>query len=195
MSESPALPSQDQRLTEIIQSHAHRINKIIEDVLQLSRRRSSLREKIELSPWLKTFIHNFIAQANCASDSFEIQIKDRALWSYMDDGHLKQILTNLCSNSLKYSNSDDKITIELSLVNKAPCLRVLDHGDKIAPEIAKELFKPFYTTSPSGTGLGLYISKELAELNLAKLSYAITDDDKNSFILLLPSAENTQIKI
>ncbi len=114
----------------------------------------------------------------------------------MDMGHLKQILDNLCSNALEYGDlSTDKIIVELSLLDHSPYIRIVDNGPKIDPETASHLFEPFFTTSPTGTGLGLYISRELAELNQAKLSYAITSDDKSNFMLCLPSANNSTIEI
>lgn len=196
LSEAPALSSQDQRLTEIIQSHCHRVNKIIEDVLQLSRRHPSKKEKIQLNLWVKSFLLNFIEETGCNPDTFEIDEKESDLWVYMDAGHLKQIFDNLCSNALKYGNSSNqKIMIEIALFENMPCICVLDNGSIIEAETAKHLFEPFFTTSPTGTGLGLYISKELAELNQAKLSYAVTDNNKSSFKLCLPNADNSIFEI
>ncbi len=196
LSEAPQLSDEDKRLTEIIQSHCLRVNKIIEDVLQLSRRRPSKREKINLTQWIHSYLQNFILASGCATDCFEIVVKEKSLWVYMDMGHLKQILDNLCSNALEYGDlSTDKIIVELSLLDHSPYIRIVDNGPKIDPETASHLFEPFFTTSPTGTGLGLYISRELAELNQAKLSYAITSDDKSNFMLCLPSANNSTIEI
>jgi two-component system sensor histidine kinase PilS (NtrC family) len=196
LSETPSLSSQDLRLTEIIQSHCQRVNKIIEDVLQLSRRHPSKKEKIQLNLWVETFLLNFIEETSCNPDIFEIDEQQSDLWIYMDAGHLKQIFDNLCSNALKYGNSSkQKITIEITLSENMPCICILDNGSIINTETAKHLFDPFFTTSPTGTGLGLYISKELAELNQAKLSYAITEKHKSSFKLCLPNADNSILEI
>lgn len=196
LSEAPALSTQDQRLTSIIQSHCQRVNKIIEDILQLSRRDPSKKEKINLNQWMPHYLQSFIQGIDCEPEHFKIVNKAPNLWIYMDTGHLKQILDNLCSNALKYGDSaTDKITIEISMMKNNPCIRILDNGLKIEPEVLKNLFEPFFTTSPTGTGLGLYISKELAELNQAELSYAYTDENESSFILALPRAESTVIEI
>jgi len=195
LSEAPELKTEDHRLTEIIQSHCLRMNKIIEDVLQLSRRQPSKREKIQLNLWLDNYIQGFIYDTGSSLSNFEISTKATDLCVYMDTGHLKQILDNLCSNALKYGDTSTKIIIEISLSSNSPCITLLDNGDPIKPEAASHLFEPFFTTSPSGTGLGLYISKELAELNQAKLSYAITYDNKSSFKLCLPQADSSKIEI
>ena len=196
LSESPNLSSQDQRLTEIIQAHCLRVNKIIEDILQLSRREPSKRTKINLNQWIKPYLKNFIQTYDCDSSRFEIESKMDDLWVHIDEGHLKQILDNLCSNALKYGNSNEnKIILEIILAEKSPCIRVIDNGSTIDSEISKHFFEPFFTTSSTGTGLGLYISKELAELNQAKLSYALADNNKSCFTLCLSSADNAKIEI
>ncbi len=195
LSEAPALQNEDHRLTEIIQSHCLRMNKIIEDVLQLSRRRLSKREKIHLNLWLDNYLQGFIYDTGSSLDNFEIDTKASDLWVYMDAGHLKQIFDNLCSNALKYGNLSQKVIIEINLIADSPCITIFDNGDPIDQETANHLFEPFFTTSSSGTGLGLYISKELAELNQAKLSYAISADNKSSFKLCLPKADSSKIEI
>jgi two-component system sensor histidine kinase PilS (NtrC family) len=196
LSEAPALSSEDYRLTEIIQSHCQRVNKIIEDVLQLSKRHPSYKEKINLNQWVKTNLDSFIQETHCAADCFTIRAKEADLWVYMDTGHLKQIFDNLCSNAIKYGNSKEgSIIIELCLSENSPCIKILDNGSKIDAETVKHLFEPFFTTSSSGIGLGLYISKELADLNQAKLTYAVTGDKKSCFQLCLPHADNTTVEI
>ena len=194
LSEAPSLSPQDQRMTEIIQSHCQRVNKIIEDVLQLSRRQPSKRQKIDLIPWIETYLQSFIEETACNPDEFVFNIKETNLWVYMDSGHLKQIFDNLCSNALKYGDSKTKTIIEISLSENSPCISVIDNGSEIDPKTAKLLFEPFFTTSSTGTGLGLYISKELAELNQAKLSYAFTNG-KSCFKLSLLSADTSIIEI
>lgn len=194
LSEAPDLSEQDLRLTQIIQSHSERINKIIEDILQLSRRKPSHRIKIKLNQWLKTYLQSFTQTYNCPADSFIIESTDNDLQAYMDVDHLTQILDNLCANALKYGDSSaGKITLRIELKNNKTCLKIIDHADEIPPEIASHLFEPFFTTSPTGTGLGLYISKELAELNQAKLSYALHANRKSCFTLYLPNVDHSLI--
>ncbi len=195
LSEAPSLDKEDIRLTEIIQSHCLRMNKIIEDVLQLSRRHRSKREKIQLNLWVENYLQGFIYDTGSSLDNFKISTQESDLWVYMDTGHLKQIFDNLCSNALKYGDSKQKVVIEINLFKGSPCISFFDNGKPIDSETINHLFEPFFTTSASGTGLGLYISKELAELNQAKLSYAITHDNKSSFILNLPKADSSKIEL
>lgn len=190
LSENPALSAQDKRLTEIIQTHCSRVNYIIEDILHLSKRTDSRRERILLKPWLEHFLENFSLEHAVTADAFELLQEDEPLSASMDPGHLKQIMDNLCRNALKYGKPEaGKIILHTFTLQHSPCIEVVDNGSGIGPEQLKYLFEPFFTTSPSGTGLGLYISRELAELNQAKLSYHLTDNNRSCFRLCLPDAE------
>jgi len=144
---------------------------------------------------MASYLQGFIYDTGSPLDNFEIKTKETDLWVYMDTGHLKQIFDNLCSNALKYGDTSKKIVIEISLSDSSPCITLFDNGYRMDQNTINHLFEPFFTTSPTGTGLGLYISKELAELNQAKLSYVITNDNKSSFKLCLPKADSSMIEI
>jgi two-component system sensor histidine kinase PilS (NtrC family) len=194
--ENPLLSSQDQRLTEIIRTHSVRVNDIIEDILQLSRRADSRREKIHLKPWLDNYLKNFIIEHAITTDVFTFLCPDESLTALMDAGHLRQIMDNLCRNALKYGSPEAGGIIFRTLeLLHAPCIEVIDNGIGISREHQCHLFEPFFTTSSNGTGLGLYISRELAELNQAKLSYYLTDDNRSCFRLLLLNAEQSLIDL
>jgi two-component system sensor histidine kinase PilS (NtrC family) len=94
----------------------------------------------------------------------------------MDSSHLQQIVWNLTTNALKYGQKEGQ---ELRIVlrggytedSRGAYLDVIDFGESLDPEIAQKMFEPFYTTSTGGTGLGLYITRELCECNRVTLSY------------------------
>ena len=195
LSEAPELKPQEQRLTEIIQNHCRRVNNIIEDILKLSRRNASQKQKVCLEQWLPLYVQEQNTHFPGMAEPFECEVRARILNAYIDPGHLKQIMDNLCANALKYGHPErGKILIEADLSNDMPCLRVIDHGSGIAQDDLPNLFEPFFTTSHQGTGLGLYISRELAELNQAELSYA-KYHDKSSFILTLANADHAIIEL
>jgi two-component system sensor histidine kinase PilS (NtrC family) len=196
LSENPLLSVQDKRLTEIIHNHSARVNHIIEDILQLSRRTDSRRERITLQSWLDNYLKNFYLENAVNADAFKFSCPIEPLAAFVDPGHLKQILDNLCRNSLKYGNPEaGQIDFRVFSLHKSSCIELIDNGPAISQEHQSHLFEPFFTTSSSGTGLGLYISKELAELNQAKLSYYLTDDTRNCFRLRLLNAEQTLIDL
>lgn len=196
LSDNPLLSAQDRRLTEIIQTHSVRVNHIIEDILQLSRRTDSRREKIYLNSWLDNYLENFTLEHGVNIDAFKFLYPAESFRALIDPGHLKQIMDNLCRNALKYGKPESgPIVLRVFTAQQAPCIEVVDNGTGINPKHQNHLFEPFFTTSSSGTGLGLYISKELAELNQAKLSYYLTADNRSCFRLCLLNAEHTLIDI
>ncbi len=196
LSENPNLSPQDLRLTEIIQTHSSRMNKIINDILYSSKRQPSNREKICLNEWLPEYLEAFILEQGLSAQAFALELPNQPLYAFIDPGHLKQILDNLCLNALKYGPmTQQNIILKVSLENSSPCITILDHGDQLSPEVSRHLFEPFFTTSSTGTGLGLYISRDLAELNQAKLSYVLTPDQHSSFQLRLSNAEQPKIEL
>ncbi|MFZ2727605.1 MAG: ATP-binding protein [Methylococcaceae bacterium] len=196
LAESPELSAQDQRLLDIIHSHTRRVNHIIEDILQLSRRTDSRREQIDLNQWLEKYVASFIAEQNLDNEPFKLILNPYTLMAFVDASHLKQIMDNLCQNALKYGQPQlGKIILQSRLLAQTPCIEVIDHGEGINRQQREHLFEPFFTTSSTGTGLGLYISKELAELNQAKLSYHVTSEDQTCFRLCLLNAEHTLIEL
>ncbi|MFO7705648.1 MAG: ATP-binding protein [Halopseudomonas sp.] len=174
LGESPQVTAQDQRLTEIIQQHSKRMNKVIETVLELSRRRPSEPQLIDLTLWLEQFAETFVL-SHPATDNLELQLGQHIM-ARLDPHQLNQVLDNLCSNALRYSGAEGLTrTIWLKLYihpdTDLPILEVIDHGPGISAEHIAHIFEPFYTTENSGTGLGLYISRELCESNQARLEY------------------------
>jgi two-component system sensor histidine kinase PilS (NtrC family) len=192
LSESAHISPQDQRLTEIIQNNSKRVNQIIEDVLQLSRRSLSRREKIQLQPWLNHYLQNFSLEYLVEQKSFRLYLEKEPLYAFIDPGHLKQILDNLCRNALTYGQPEKgPIILHAFIKQQSPCIEVIDNGQGIKHEHVTHLFEPFFTTSGKGTGLGLFICKELAELNQAKLDYYLTDNHRTCFRLYLSDIDRS----
>ncbi|PAU89714.1 PAS domain-containing sensor histidine kinase [Pseudomonas sp. WN033] len=173
--ESDQIVEQDQRLTEIIQQHSQRMNRVIETVLELSRRRPSEPQLINLADWVRQCADDF-RDAHPGTDQLECQIQKDVIQTRMDPSQLSQVLGNLLDNALRYSGPPGTArTIWLRLYchpeTELPVLEVIDHGPGIAEEHLSHIFEPFYTTERTGTGLGLYISRELCESNQARLEY------------------------
>jgi two-component system sensor histidine kinase PilS (NtrC family) len=186
LAEAPELSTADQRLTTIIKNHTGRINAIIEDVLNLGRRDKSHSELFELTPWLREFSEEFLRGEGEVSDAIAWHCDEPQLQCYFDPNHLRQILTNLCQNGLRHASGTDNPRVELisgSLNEEWGYLDIIDHGPGIAEEQRGNIFEPFYTTESSGTGLGLYIARELAICNQAQLRYLPGKDTGSRFRL------------
>ena len=170
LAESPHLDAGEQRLTEIIRAHSQRMNSIIEDVLQLSRRGQTHPRELELKTWLQDFIDELTRCERLTPDQVRTAFPDGDFSIRFDPGHLQQVVWNLARNALQHGGG----TLELRLgatAARLPCLEVLDRGPGIPDTVEAQIFEPFFTTTASGTGLGLYLSRELCELNRARLTY------------------------
>ena len=174
LAESPNIDDADIRLTQIISDHSKRVNTIIENIMQLGRGNKSYPQLVNLEYYLETFINDFITGNKVKTDNFIRKQEKDNIEIRFDSSHLQQILTNLCENALRHTSEDEKIKIEfhsgISENNNHPFLDIIDHGSGIDDETAAHIFEPFYTTADTGTGLGLYISRELAECNQAHLT-------------------------
>ena len=173
LAESEALNPDDLRLTEIIRTNSERVSHIIDNVLQLSRRESSQTELLQLEPWLRDFAAEFTRTLELREGELSVLDMPQNLAVRMDPSHLRQVLWNLCDNAVKYASEAGGILVELKAghtrQNKRPYLEVLDQGHGVDPKTLDKIFEPFYTDKRGGTGLGLYISRELCELNRATL--------------------------
>ena len=176
--DSPTLSAEDHHLTDIIEKNGVRVSQIIENVLQLSRRESTRQERLDIVEWLDGFVREYVetVQVDATRLNFEPPQHGRALEVEFDPSHLHQVLWNLCDNALRHGASDAKpAAIDLKLGRIAasgrPFLEVADRGRGIDPAQSERIFEPFFTTGKAGTGLGLFISRELCQTNGALLVY------------------------
>ena len=169
--ESSNLSQSDSRLTEIIQTQSERVNNIIENVMSISRRQIPNIESIELKSWLERFRTEFSEHYSLSENEFVIECKSKKRLVQMDSTQLHQVLWNLSQNAVRYSRHSPKLVMTLGIneSNERPYLDVKDTGPGIELNEAQQLFEPFFTTEKEGTGLGLYIARELCEINQANL--------------------------
>ena len=148
---------------------------IIDNVLQLSRRDSSRPERLPIKGWLDDFAAEFISTLELQEGEFSVADVATDLEARIDRSHLRQVLWNLCDNAVKYASETGGIMVEVQAgrmqAQGRPYIEVLDCGLGVDKATADKIFEPFFTARSGGTGLGLYISRELCELNRATLVY------------------------
>jgi len=176
LAESPSIGESEHRLTDIIRVNARRVSQIVDSVLALSRREAANPERLQLLPWVEDFTSEFVQTLELYEDAVRLVTVSPDIEVRMDPTHLRQILWNLCENAVKYASAAaGVIAVEISCgtlePSGRPYLEVADRGPGITPDQVEHIFEPFYTSQPGGTGLGLYISRELAERNGAALRY------------------------
>jgi two-component system sensor histidine kinase PilS (NtrC family) len=173
--ESTDLDEQNQRFIDIIQTNSGRVSEIIDNILQLSRRDNTEPQQLVLHQWTDNFVREFVATLELYEGQLSV-VNSTEVEVRMDPSHLHQVTWNLCENAVKYaSETAGAIAVELSYgrlpANGRPYLEISDHGPGIPENMQDSVFEPFATGQYGGTGLGLYICKELCERNGASLRY------------------------
>jgi two-component system sensor histidine kinase PilS (NtrC family) len=173
--ESLDLNPADRRLTQIIKTNSARVNQVIENVLQLSRRKQGTPAWLNLNAWFEELIHELIKSQGFSPLILHLQINPEDTDVFVDKEQLRQVITNLCSNAREHASEKTKLRIQMIGGRIAefnyPVVDIMDNGPGIAPDVARQIFEPFFTTRSQGTGLGLFIAKELCEANQIRLEY------------------------
>ena len=175
------------RMLQIISDNVQRLDQIIKDVLELNRRDRTNQEPIHLENFMLDFYTQFCAVERIPAFCFKIKYDNADTVIMFDRRHLNQILWNLCKNGWRHCKNEEnslKLTVSSLAKTRTVQIEISDDGDGIPEEIRSNLFEPFFTTEKTGTGLGLYIARELADANGAKLQYK-SSDSGTQFILLI----------
>lgn len=160
-----------ERLGEIIRDNTRRLDRLVSDVMQLNRRDRIATERIDLKGWLPQFLEDFCANESVPGQRFAWTAAREVVIEF-DREHLRQVLWNLLRNAVRHASEDaGSVRIELRSLARQVELNVLDNGPGVAPEHQAQLFEPFFTTDSKGTGLGLYLARELCAANRARLEY------------------------
>lgn len=163
--------AKQQRLVQIVLDNTQRINQIVQDVMQLNRRDRAQPEVFELDAMLGTFAEELGLAERLDPGVLALQVEPGAKVRF-DRGHLRQVLWNLCRNALRHGRKQPgSLVLAMKMDEGRWVLDVQDDGPGISAEHQSKLFEPFFTTAADGTGLGLYIAKELCEANGARLEY------------------------
>jgi len=160
------------RLIGIIGDNSRRINRLISEVLELGRRDRAQPEPLRLAEVIEAFVDEYAARDPALRAALAVSVAPADLRLSFDRAHLDRVLWNLVSNALRQcSGAAGSIRIEArpAAQRERSELHVVDDGAGIAPEQRVQVFEPFFTTHASGTGLGLYIARELCEANGAVL--------------------------
>ena len=194
LDESDELNEADRRLADIIQNHCLRMNQIIENVVQLSQRKAPKSEKIFLHKYLENFINEYTQGNHNHPCNITLTYDSDTHIAIVDTSQLHQVITNLVDNGLRYSYQHTnqatlKFNVQINPVTHLPVLDIIDDGMGVSEEHRELLFEPFHTTETKGTGLGLYISRELCEANQARLDYIRTNEGKSCFRISFPHPE------
>ena len=173
LEESKAIADADRRLLQIVHQQTQRMNGIVENVLSLARRERAQPDHIELVGFARHFVDEYRAGHPLENDTLQVVAVQPAVPALADARQLHQVLVALVHNALLYGRlpgEPARVSLRIS-DDHGPQVDVVDRGPGIPEAIASQLFRPFFTTSGHGTGLGLYIARELCRANQATLEY------------------------
>jgi two-component system sensor histidine kinase PilS (NtrC family) len=191
LQESGDLQGTDRRMAEIIDQNTNRLNEVIENILSLSRQRSVKPETIRLDLWLEKLCKELAGNHKLQENQIVYYLSPRETSLTFDPQQLSQVINALVDNAVKHQPEKGEqliITITGGQNNTTGdgYIEVIDNGKNIPPDIIDKLFDPFFTTSNQGTGLGLYVVKELCDANNIRISYIPVSAGGNCFKLKFP---------
>jgi two-component system sensor histidine kinase PilS (NtrC family) len=176
LQEEPVLNDTVRRLLTIIRDNTLRLDRMINDVLKLNRGERAHREVFGLAEFLRAFVGQFCQIEKLAPPVIILELAAAPRIAF-DQSHLNQIMWNLCRNAVRHCRRESaSIRIAVDIIGGGDIVKldVVDDGPGVAPALRNQLFEPFFTTVGSGTGLGLYIAREICAANDATLDYIET---------------------
>lgn len=174
MKEEAGLDATQKRLMQIVDDNTRRLDRMVQDVLQLNRRDRAQGEEIFLQAFLSNFAEEFAQFEKIPREGLLIESEAPEAKILFDRSHLHQTLWNLCRNAWRHSKQNAgsiRMYVSRAHYDDVVQLDVIDDGGGVRPEAQEQLFEPFFTTENQGTGLGLYIAREVCEANGASLDY------------------------
>ncbi len=171
LEEDGAVAPEGARLLGMIRNNAKRIDRIVGEVLQLNRRDRQQPETVPLAEFMRALVDEIVQAENMPPGSVSLQIPEDLLIIF-DRGHLNQIGWNLIRNAWQHCQKREgsiRVLARAGYMGDAVICELMDDGPGIPAELRPQIFEPFFTTRPGGTGLGLYIARELADANGAAL--------------------------
>jgi two-component system sensor histidine kinase PilS (NtrC family) len=154
----------DRELANIVVRNTQRMNDTVSNVLELSRRVPPNFTQVDVNDWILAVARDF---KEASSEEASLTVTGACTWPIsIDKSQLKRVLDNLIDNGLRHSESATgqravDLHIGQSVVQRLCFIDVIDNGEGVPDSAQARLFEPFFTTRPDGTGLGLYLCKEL----------------------------------
>lgn len=161
----------ESRLVDIILENSKRLDGMVQDILRFNRKDRANAEVFRVMEFFPAFLGQFCEIHKVPAECFSLEMKtDQSV--LFDKSHLNQVMWNLCRNAWRHSRQQaGSIVIQVAGDGNAVLVDVLDDGPGVPAPLQAQLFEPFFTTSEGGTGLGLYIAREIARANDAVLDY------------------------
>jgi two-component system sensor histidine kinase PilS (NtrC family) len=195
LAEDQDFTESDSRLISIIHNQSRRMNDIVENILQLSRREKSRPEIVDLKPWLESTAAEFRGTLPAGSVELTTNFQAEDLLVLFDKSQLHQVIWKLMENALQHANREGGTPLIHIIMEHLPetgyCLVTIeDNGPGIPQQQIEHIFEPFFTTHKQGSGLGLYIARQLCEVNQAEITVDSSPGEGTRFHIRLALARS-----
>lgn len=172
------------RLHDIIDGNVKRIDTLLSEVSVIHKQDNMKPQEIHLMSFWLDFKQEFLLNNPEAVGCIQLKKEDSDLRVRFDPTHLRRIFWNLCNNAWRHSLQDEHaVCVSMRVKADKVYVLVMDNGSGVPANQRNRLFEPFFTTAKNGTGLGLYISRELAQANGGQLYHR---PEVNGFEMVLP---------
>jgi two-component system sensor histidine kinase PilS (NtrC family) len=197
LDESAQLPATDKRMIQIIQHNSNRVNEVVESILKLSRQDNPHAKPLDLAPWLDEQIADIRKTHGLVAAQIQKQTDPEDTRVVADPGQLRQVIDVLCDNAVRhFDRAPELLNIRLvggiTVESGGPFLELRDNGPGIPRKAEENPFEPFFTTRNEGTGLGLYIARQLCEANNIRLEYLRQPTGGSCFRLSFPNPKRNR---
>jgi signal transduction histidine kinase len=182
---------------DVIVQEARRLMQLVENVLHVSRAERRMTrltpEVISLAPWVREIVESWRPLAGAMDARIRTVLDDRVT-ARVDRGALRQMLLNLLDNAVKYGPPGQTVTVGLEGAGERIRLWVADEGPGVPPEQRERVWEPFYrlerdvSSATAGSGIGLFVVRELAHLQDGEVSVDVTSAGGARFVIDLPAA-------
>jgi two-component system sensor histidine kinase PilS (NtrC family) len=171
LQEEPGAGPLPRRLADIVRDNALRLDRLVQEVMELSRRDRVEQECFSAGEFVRVFLDGFARNEQLPRGAFALDAEPGVTVCF-DRAHLNQVLWNLCRNAWRHCSKGDggvHLRVASGATTNSTVIDVVDDGPGIPESLRSQVFEPFFTTVASGTGLGLYIAREMCEANGATL--------------------------
>lgn len=192
-----ALPEPQQRLLRMVADNVARLKRLVDEVMEVAPGTAPVPGVIDASAevaaaaadWART-----VGLDAAPGGRLRLDLPLAPLRVLFDAEHLRRVLVNLLDNAKRHaSDAPGAIGVRLAVRDDGSALLLVDSdGPPIAHEVERYLFEPFFSTRSRGSGLGLYICRELCERYGASIEYRLRPDGQRNLFLVILRREAAQ---
>jgi two-component system sensor histidine kinase PilS (NtrC family) len=181
------------RLTTMVADNVARLNRLVEDVMEVAPGAAPASAAFDAVATVAAAADEWCGTAGLADGRLRSELPAQPLPVRFDPEHLRRVLVNLLDNALRHASSaPGAVFLRLAARDDSwAVLSVLSDSPPIPPDVERHLFEPFFSTRSRGSGLGLFICRELCERHGASIEYRprpAAERLRNEFVVTLPRA-------